>query len=343
MDEPGLTLAIKAVARAEELPATLLEAAFETLLTGAAAPEEIGAFLTGLAVRGETADELVAGARVMRRHARRVHVDGPLLDTCGTGGLNWTSLNTSTASAIVIAASGGRVAKHGNRSVPPKTGSADVLEALGVNLEIDENSFRSCLDGAGVAFMFARSHHSAMRHVAPVRAKLGIRTIFNLLGPLTNPAGASHQVLGVFAPQWVRPVADALARLGVEKAWVVHGLAGIDEVSISGATVVCEVVGSAVREFQIEPADAGLDTSPLSTLEGGTPLENARAIEHLLDGGAGPFRDIVLMNAAAGLFVSGKAPDLPTGASMAAEAIDSGRGKQTLQRLAALSHGETPA
>ncbi len=335
-----MTRAIKAIARRDELDAALLETAFESLLTGAAAPEEIGAFLTGLAVRGETADELVAGARVMRRHARGIQVDGPLLDTCGTGGLGWTSLNTSTASAIVIAAAGGRVAKHGNRSVPPKTGSADVLEALGVNLEIDEKAFLSCLEGTGVAFMFARSHHSAMRHVAPVRAKLGIRTIFNLLGPLTNPAGASHQVLGVFAPEWVRPMADALARLGVKRAWVVHGLAGIDELSISGPTRVCDVMGDVIHEFEVAPSDAGLDTSPVSMLEGGTPQDNARAIEHLLDGGNGPFRDIVLMNAAAGLVVFGMAQDLRTGASMAAEAIDSGRGKTTLQRLAALSNGE---
>lgn len=341
MTESGLTLAIKAIARGEELDASRLEAAFESLLDGTAAPEETGAFLMGLAVRGETVRELVAGARVMRRHARRINVDGPLLDTCGTGGLNWTSLNTSTASAIVIASAGGRVAKHGNRSVPPKTGSADVLETLGVNLEIDEGTFRNCLDGAGVAFMFARSHHTAMRHVSPVRAKLGIRTIFNLLGPLTNPAGASYQVLGVFALQWVRPMAEALAELGIERAWVVHGLAGIDEVSISGPTRVCEVLGKTVREFEIEPRDAGLGQSPLSTLEGGTPRENAAAIDHLLDGSAGPFRDIVLINAAAGLLVSGVVPDLPTGIALAAEAIDSGRAQATLQRLAALSHGQS--
>ena len=343
MTDTALTTAIKAIARRETLDADTLETAFELLLTGEAAPEEIGAFLMGLAVRGETAAELTAGARIMRQHARSVHVDGPVLDTCGTGGLPWKSLNTSTASALVIASAGGRVAKHGNRSVPPKSGSADVLEALGVNLETDENEFQACLDGAGVAFMFARAHHSAMRHVAPVRAKLGIRTIFNLLGPLSNPAGAQFQVLGVFAPEWTRPMAEALAQLGATKAWVVHGRDGIDELSIAGASHVCEVENGAIREFEIHPSDAGLDTSPLSRLEGSSVADNALAITDLLDSQEGPFRDAVLLNAAAGLHVLGKAADLKEGAAMATDAIDSGKAKDTLRRLAALSNGQYPA
>ena len=319
----------------------MLEGAFETLLSGEAAPEEIGAFLMGLAVRGETADELTAGATIMRQHARAVAVDGPLLDTCGTGGLPWKSLNTSTASAIVIAAAGGRVAKHGNRSVPPKTGSADVLEALGVNIEISDEEFRNCLDGAGVGFLFARARHSAMRHVAPVRAKLGIRTIFNLLGPLSNPAGACHQVLGVFAPEWVLPMAETLQRLGTERAWVVSGLDGIDELSIAGPSKVCEVREGAVSEFEVHPSDAGLDTHPLSALESTDVAGNALAITELLDGHETPFRETVLLNAAAGLLVHGTAADLKSGAEMAAEAIDSGKAKQTLARLVTLSRGET--
>lgn len=338
MDSSSLTIALKALARSEALDAAMLEGAFQVLLSGEAAPEEIGAFLMGLAVRGETADELTAGARIMREHARKVHVDGPVLDTCGTGGLPWKSLNTSTASAIVIAAAGGRVAKHGNRSVPPKTGSADVLEALGVNLEIDEDTFLSCLNGAGVAFMFARSHHSAMRHVAPVRAKLGIRTIFNLLGPLTNPASAEYQVLGVFAPEWVRPMAETLSRLGTKRAWVVHGLDGIDELSIAGASKVCEVSPDGVREFEITPADAGLETSPLSTLEGGDVANNTLAITELLDGQEGPFRDVVVLNAAAGLHVFGKADSLRDGVDIARTALDSGKARDTLRKLAALSN-----
>ena len=341
MPSDSLTTALLAIARRQPLDIATLEGAFDKLLSGEAAPEEVGAFLMGLTVRGETADELAAGARIMRQHARKVHVEGPVLDTCGTGGLPWKSLNTSTASAIVIAAAGGRVAKHGNRSVPPKTGSADVLEALGVNLDMDEETFLECLNGCGVAFMFARSHHSAMRHVAPVRAKLGIRTIFNLLGPLSNPAGAEYQVLGVFAPEWVRPMAETLSRLGTKRAWVVHGLDGIDEISIAGTTKVCEA-GDDLHEFELTPADAGLETSPLSTLEGGGVEDNALAITELLEGQEGPFRDVVMLNAAAGLHVYGKADTLKQGAAMAAEAIDSGKARQTLRALAALSNGQDP-
>ena len=341
MSDTGLNDAIKALARRETLPAELLESAFDALLTGEAAPEEIGAFLMGLSLRGETADELTAGARIMRQHARKVDVEGPVLDTCGTGGLPWKSLNTSTASALVIASAGGRVAKHGNRSVPPKTGSADVLEALGVNLEIDESTFLECLNGAGVAFLFARSHHSAMRHVAPIRAKLGIRTIFNLLGPLTNPAGAQHQILGVFGPEWVKPMAETLNRLGTRHAWVVHGVDGIDELSISGVTKVCEVKDGAIREFEVTPEDAGLDRSPLSMLAGGDVADNAQAISELLDGQEGPFRDVVLLNAAAGLLVYGVVDSLAEGVRKSAEAIDTGASRTTLRKLAELSHGGT--
>lgn len=339
MIDPSLLAAVKAIARHEALEPALLEGAFEEMLSGEAGPEQIAAFLTGLAVRGETSAELIAGARILRAHALRHEVDGPVLDTCGTGGLAWKSLNTSTAAAIVIAAAGGRVAKHGNRSVPPKTGSADVLEALGVNLEVDTGTFRDCLDGAGVAFMFARTHHSAMRHVAPVRAALGIRTIFNLLGPLSNPAGATHQILGVYDAGWLRPMAEALAALGTERAWVVHGVDGIDEVSISGVTKVIEVSPAGLSAFEITPAHAGLPTSPLSALEGGSPEENAQAIRDLIDGQSGPFRDVVILNAACGLHLLGLAADLKEGARKAAAVIDSGLAGETLTRLVNLSHG----
>lgn len=333
MNESALNAAIQAIARGLPLDEATLEGAFDTLLSGEAAPEEVGAFLAGLTVRGETANELTAGARIMRRHARRVSVEGPLLDTCGTGGLPWKSLNTSTASAIVIAASGGRVAKHGNRSVPPKTGSADVLEALGLQLELSDTAFRACLDTAGVGFLFARSYHSAMRHVAPIRQKLGIRTIFNLLGPLSNPAGAEFSVLGVYDKQWVAPMAEALKALGTRRAWVVHGLAGIDEISISGPTEVCEVTPDSVRQFQLTPADAGLPVHPLSAIEGGSPEENTAAIRDLLDGREGPFRDIVLFNAAAGLLVSGLVTNLSDGVQRAAVALDTGAARETLNTL----------
>ncbi len=339
MSNAPLSDAIKAIARREDLSADLLSGAFDALLAGAAAPEEIGAFLMGLAVRGETANELVAGARAMRGASRRLQVDGDVLDTCGTGGLPWRSLNTSTAAAIVIAAAGGRVAKHGNRSVPPKTGSADVLEALGVNLDVDEATFHRCLEGAGVAFMFAPAHHSAMRHVAPVRKRLGIRTIFNLLGPLTNPAGAQFQLLGVYAPEWVRPMADALAELGVARAWVAHGVDGIDELSIAGPTLVAEVTDGAVSEFELTPEDAGLVRHPLSALEGGDPEMNAQAILDLLDGRPGPFRDVVLLNAAAGLTVLGQTASISGAMPAVSAAVDSGAAREVLHKLVDLSHG----
>lgn len=330
---------IKAIARHEDLTSSVLEGAFEALLSGEAEPELIAAFLMGLAVRGETASELVAGARIMRAHARSHDLEGPLLDTCGTGGLPWKSLNTSTAAAIVIAAAGGRVAKHGNRSVPPKTGSADVLEALGVNLDVDNDTFRACVEGAGVGFLFARTHHSAMRHVAPVRQALGIRTIFNLLGPLTNPARATHQILGVYDEKWLRPMAEALAELGTVRAWVVHGVDGIDEVSISGTTKVADIAGGVVREYELTPDIAGLAKSPLSALEGASVDENAKAILDLLDGHAGPFRDVVILNAGCGLYLLGLAEDIKAGAGLAAAAIDSGAARKTLTHLVNLSHG----
>ncbi len=341
MTDTPLTAAIKAIARHEELDAPTLEAAFNAMLDGNAAPEEIGALLTGLAVRGETSSELIAGARAMREKSRKIYTEGALLDTCGTGGLKWTSLNTSTASAIVIAAAGGRVAKHGNRSVPPKTGSADVLEALGVNIDISEDTFNACLDGAGVAFMFARSHHSAMRHVAPIRAKLGIRTIFNLLGPLTNPAGAEYQILGVSEAKWVRPMAETLRALGTVRAMIVHGIDGIDEISISGDTLVAEIGHGEINEYTLTPAMLGLRVSSLAALAGGAPEHNANAIRALFDGERNPFRDCVCANAGAGLYLLGRTPDLLGGVQAAQAAIDNGHAKESLDALIKLSNENT--
>lgn len=341
MTAASLSIAIKALARHEELPDDILVPAFEALLSGDAGPEQVGAFLMGLALRGETSNELFAGAKVMRRHARTVTVDGPLLDTCGTGGLPWSSLNTSTASALVIAAAGGRVAKHGNRSVPPKTGSADVLEALGVELDISSDTFARCINKTGVGFLFARSHHSAMRHVAPVRQTLGIRSVFNLLGPLSNPANATHQILGVYEPRWLEPMAETLFKLKIRKAWVVHGLDGIDELSISGTSRVLEVTSDGITERLVHPADAGLEASPLSALEGGSVEQNSLAIRDLLEGRRGPFRDVVLLNAAAGLYLLNLAESLEAGAKNAALAIDSGKALKTLSSLATISHGRS--
>ncbi len=344
MTDLTLTTALKTLAAGQALSPPQLEAAFEALLSGEAQPEQIGAFLMGLAVRGETGAELLAGAMVMRANARTIALDGDVLDTCGTGGLDWTSLNTSTASAILIAACGGQVAKHGNRSVPPKTGSADVLEALGVELDLNEDRFRACLDQANVGFLFARSHHSAMRHVAPVRATLGIRTIFNLLGPLSNPASATHQILGVSEPRWLKPMATALRDLGIKRAWIVHGtdanMGGIDELSIAGETQIIEIMDDVLIKRVIKPEDAGLTRSPLAALQGGKPDENALAIRELLEGRTGPFRDAVVLNAAAGLHILGRASDLRDGAAQAAAALDKGNALKTLNQLVAASKGQ---
>lgn len=343
MTTHSISASLKLLAAGKALSANDLDEAFGAILSGDVPPEQIGAFLMGLAVRGESGAELLAGAKTLRANARKIALEGPTLDTCGTGGLGWTSLNTSTASAIVIAAAGGRVAKHGNRSVPPKTGSADVLEALGVELDLTEARFRDCIEHAGVGFLFARSHHSAMRHVAPVRASLGIRTIFNLLGPLSNPASATHQVLGVNEARWQKPMAEALRDLGITRAWVVHGVdsdgAVIDELSIAGETRVIEVKDGALSERTVVPEDAGLGRNRLSALAGGPPEDNAMAIRDLLDGRPGPFRDAVILNAAAGLHVLGRAADLKTGAEQAGEAIDSGKAAETLKTLAAASKG----
>ncbi len=331
--------AIRAVADNDEIPAGILAGAFDAMFEGRAEPEQMAALLTGLAIRGETANDLATAARVMRRHARRLAPRAGLIDTCGTGGLSWPSLNTSTAAALVVAACGQQVAKHGNRSTPPKTGAADVLEALGVNLNTTDAEAEACLERAGVTFLFARAHHSAMRHVAPVRAKIGIRTIFNMIGPLTNPAGAEYQLLGVSADFLVDRIAGALFQLGGKRAWVVHGSGGIDELSISGPSRVVEVTPAGLKSFIVEPAEAGLGTHPISSLKGGSPQQNAQAIRDLLDGRSGPFRDIVVLNSAAALVIAGRAESLMHGAGMAQAAIDDGRAKETLRRLIAASHG----
>lgn len=338
----AIVTAIQKLARAEALDDALLTSCFNALLSGDVPPEQIGAFLMGLAVKGETGRELLAGAKVMRANALKVQLAGKVLDTCGTGGLGWKSLNTSTASAIVVAACGGKVAKHGNRSVPPKTGSADVLEALGVCLDVDDKQFKACIEDVGVGFLFARSHHPAMRHVAPVRASLGIRTIFNLLGPLSNPAQATHQILGVYDPCWLEPVAVALKDLGTEKAWVVHGVSdgthAIDELSIAGETQIIEVANGTLKSLSLKPEDAGFTPSPLSSLAGGSPMENAAAIKQLFEGKQSPFMDAVSLNAGAGLYLLGISPDLISGVTAAKNAIISGKARETLSSLVKVSN-----
>ena len=339
MSEPIIS-AIKKLAKGQALEDSHLQAVFRAMLTGEATPEHIAAFLMGLAVTGETAPQMLAGAQTLRANARKIDLPFDVLDTCGTGGLGWTSVNTSTASAIVIAAAGGKVAKHGNRSVPPKTGSADVLEALGVNLDISEAQFHACLEKAGVAFMFAPAHHAAMRHVGPVRKMLGIRTIFNLLGPLSNPAQAQFQILGVNEERWLMPMAETLKALGVKRAWVVYGLDGIDELSISGWTAVADIVEGDIRLFEISVGELDIEKHPLEALQGGDPAHNAQALRGVLAGEKSAFREAVRYNAGAGLFVSGLAPSLGRGIEIATYALDSGKAEKTLQTLVTLSNAE---
>ncbi|GEO81639.1 anthranilate phosphoribosyltransferase [Pararhodospirillum oryzae] len=316
--------------------------AFEAIMSGGATPAQIGAFLMALRVRGETVEEITAAARIMRAKATPIDAPANALDLVGTGGDAAGTYNISTAAALVTAACGVPIAKHGNRAASSKSGSADVLAALGVNLDADMAVIERCIREIGIGFMFAQRHHSAMKHVAPVRVELGTRTVFNLLGPLANPAGARYQVLGVFAEPWLEPLAEVLGRLGAERAWVVHGSDGLDEITTTGDTLVAEYRAGAVRRFRLSPTDAGLPLARPEDLKGGDPTYNAEALRAVLDGQPGPYRDIVLLNAAAALVVAGRAEAIPDGVTQAAGAIDSGAARSTLERLILLTNGGAP-
>lgn len=311
---------------------------FSTMMDGDVTPAQMGAFLMALRVRGETVEEITGGARVMREKAVRVTAPDGAIDTCGTGGDGSGSYNISTAVALVVAALGVPVAKHGNRALSSKSGSAEVLHQLGVNIDREPDVLERCLGGAGITFLMAPKHHTAMRHVGRVRVELGTRTIFNLLGPLSNPAGASRQLLGVFDRKWVAPMAEVLRNLGSTAVWVVHGEDGLDEITTTAATRVAELRDGQIREFSITPEDAGLPYARPEDLKGGDPAHNAAALRALLDGQSGAYRDIVLINAAAALLVAGKARDLRAGVAMAADALDSGAAKATLDKLVSLSN-----
>ena len=311
---------------------------FSAMMDGDVTPAQTGAFLMALRVRGETVEEITGGARVMREKAVRVTAPEGAIDTCGTGGDGSGSYNISTAVALVVAALGVPVAKHGNRALSSKSGSAEVLHQLGVNIDREPDVLERCLSGAGITFLMAPKHHTAMRHVGPVRVELGTRTIFNLLGPLSNPAGASRQLLGVFDGKWVAPMAEVLRNLGSTAVWVVHGEDGLDEITTTAATRVAELRDGRIREFSITPEDAGLPYARPEDLKGGDPAHNAAALRALLDGQSGAYRDIVLINAAAALLVAGKALDLRAGVAMAADALDFGAAKATLDKLVSLSN-----
>jgi anthranilate phosphoribosyltransferase len=322
------------VAQGKSLSETEAEAAFDIIMSGNATPSQMGAFLMALRVRGETVDEITGAARIMR--AKAVSIDAPpgAIDTCGTGGDASGSFNISTASALVVAGCGVPVAKHGNRALSSKSGSADVLTALGVNINADLAIVRRCLWEIGIGFLMAPRHHSATRHVAPTRVELGTRTIFNLLGPLSNPAMASRQLVGVFEPEWVRPMAEVLGRLGSERAWVVHG-AGLDELTTAGKTTVAALEKGKVETFEVVPEDFGLKQARIEDLSGGEPQHNASLMRDLFDGQGGPLRDIVLLNSGAALMISGRAASVESGIQLAAQSLDSGSARAVLEELVA--------
>ncbi len=308
------------------------------IMSGEATPAQISGFLVALRAKGETPNEIAGCAEAMREHVLAVHPKrDDLVDTAGTGGDNAHTLNISTAAALVAAAAGAAVAKHGNRAVSSRSGSADVLEAFGFDLELDPAAIERSIDELGFGFLFAQAHHPAMKHAAPVRRELATRTVFNVLGPLTNPAGARAQVVGVFAPELVHTIADVLAQLGARRAFVVHGAYGIDELSPAGPNLVCEVVAGSVRERTVDPQDLGVSRCAPDELRGGSPEENAERIRSVFAGEEGGARDAILLNAAGAIAAAGHAEDLREGLEIAREAIDSGAAAQRLDELVAFS------
>ncbi len=312
--------------------------AFAVMMEGGATPAQIAGFLMALRMRGETVDEITAGALSLRRRMTVIQAPEGAIDTCGTGGDAAGTYNISTAAALVVAAAGVPVAKHGNRGLSSRSGSAEVLTALGVNIDADFALVELAMREARIGFMMAPRHHGAMRHVAGTRVELGTRTIFNLLGPLANPAGVKRQLMGVFAPEWIEPLANVLGRLGSSFAWVVHGSDGLDELTTTGPTLVAEWDGGRVRRFEVTPEDAGLSRSRPEDLKGGDPAHNAAAIRAVLAGTPGPFRDATVLSAAGALLVAGRVATLREGAGLAAQAIDSGAAAATLARLVEITN-----
>ncbi|SEM46687.1 anthranilate phosphoribosyltransferase [Loktanella fryxellensis] len=313
------------------------EAAFGILFAGDATPAQIGGLLMALRTRGETVDEYAAAASVMRAKCLPVQAPAGAIDIVGTGGDGKHTLNISTATAYVVAGAGVPVAKHGNRNLSSKSGTADVQTAMGVNVMVGPRAVEACLAEAGIGFMMAPLHHPAMAHVGPVRAELGTRTIFNILGPLTNPAGVKRQLTGAYRRDLIRPMAEVLLNLGSDAAWLVHGSDGTDELAISGVSWVAELRDGTVTEREVHPEDAGLPVHPFEAIVGGSPEENATAFRALLAGERGAFRDAVLLNAAAALLVAGRVDALPDGVALGASSIDSGRAAQAVATVARIT------
>ena len=315
------------------------EQAFEILFNGDATPAQIGGFLMALRARGEAVSEYAAAAKVMRNKCVPVSAPAGAMDIVGTGGDGLGTLNISTATAFVVAGAGIPVAKHGNRNLSSKSGSADAMSVNGIDVMVGKDVVEKAINEIGIGFMMAPMHHPAMKYVGPVRVELGCKTIFNILGPLTNPAGVKRQLTGAFAPDLIWPMAEVLQMLGSEKAWLVYGHEGIDEVSITGATSVAALEHGDIRSMEIHPEDAGLPVHPLKDILGGTPEENGKAMLNLLKGETGAYRDAVLMNAAAALVVADKASSLKDGVEIAVESIASGKALAKLEALAALTSG----
>lgn len=328
------------VATGRSLTEAEAENAFEIIMSGNATPAQMGGFLMALRVRGETVEEITGAAQAMRAKATKIDAPADAMDTVGTGGDASGTYNISTATAFVVSAAGVPVAKHGNRALSSKTGAADVLTHLGVNIDADLKIVRDAVWDCGICFLMAPRHHSAMRHVGGPRVELGTRTVFNLLGPLSNPAGVKRQLIGTFAREWVRPMAEVLQKLGSESAWVMHGSDGMDEITTTGPTHVAELKDGAIKEFDIHPEDAGLPVAKPEDLKGGDPEYNAAALREIFDGAKNAYRDVVLFNSSAALMIAGKADNLKSGVEIAADLIDSGKAMEKLDQLVAFTNQE---
>ena len=338
MSEKILKDLIAKVSTGATLTSDEIETALDIMTAGNATPAQMGAFLMALRVRGETVDEIAGAAKLLRARMTKVDAPAGAVDIVGTGGDGHGTYNVSTCASLVAAGAGIRIAKHGNRSVSSLSGASDVLTELGVKLDISPSAIAKCITEAGVGFIWAPMHHASLKEWAPIRAELGVRTIFNLLGPICNPAGVTRQVIGVFDKRWLKPIAETLAKLGSERIWVVHGSDGLDELTTTGITHVAELRDGNVTAFEIAPEDAGLDRVTLADLKGGDPKANAAAIRDVLAGKPGPFRDIVLLNAAAALIVGSKTTTLADGVKLAAQSIDTGAAANTLERLVSTSN-----
>lgn len=313
-------------------------AAFDRVMSGEATPSQMGGLLMALRVRGETVEEITGAVSAMRAKMLRVKAPADAVDVVGTGGDGSGSVNVSTCASFIVAGAGVPVAKHGNRALSSKSGAADVLAALGINVNITPDQVGTCIAETGIGFMFAPTHHPAMKNVGPTRVELATRTIFNLLGPLSNPAGVTRQMVGVFSKHWVEPLAQVLKNLGAQSAWVVHGSDGLDEITVTGPTHVAALEGGNIRTFDVTPADAGLPTATADELKGGDAQANANALLGVLNGDKNAYRNVALLNAAAALIVAGKAKDLKDGVALGTKSLDSGAAAEKLKRLVAVSN-----